>query len=50
MKKDTTLKPISLGQNQGPIAERAIADAKRNGTWVLLQNCHLYPSWMPKLE
>ena len=30
--------------------EKAIEDGKLNGTWVLLQNCHLTPSWMSKFE
>ena len=28
---------ISLGQGQGPVAERAIAEATRTGDWVFLQ-------------
>ena len=37
---------ISLGQGQGPKAEKLIKDGKDKGRWVLLMNCHLYVSWM----
>jgi dynein heavy chain, axonemal len=46
----SNLATISLGQGQGEIAERAIKSAMSDGKWVLLQNCHLAPSFMPELE
>eukprot|EP00928_Gymnodinium_smaydae_P017340 TRINITY_DN16627_c1_g2_i1.p1 TRINITY_DN16627_c1_g2~~TRINITY_DN16627_c1_g2_i1.p1 ORF type:complete len:2315 (-),score=450.26 TRINITY_DN16627_c1_g2_i1:520-6690(-) len=41
---------VSLGQGQGRKAERAIQEGQDNGDWVILQNCHLAPSWMGTLE
>jgi dynein heavy chain len=47
---DGTLKIISLGQGQGPIAERLMAQGRKRGDWVCLQNCHLAVSWLPRME
>lgn len=40
----------SLGQGQGKYAEENINISQENGDWVLLMNCHLADSWMPRLE
>ncbi|OMJ79537.1 hypothetical protein SteCoe_20429 [Stentor coeruleus] len=46
----THLITVSLGKGQGERAEKIIRDSSVDGRWVLLQNCHLALSWLPRLE
>lgn len=44
------MQSISLGQGQDKKAEKLIETGKVAGNWILLMNCHLCISWMPRLE
>jgi dynein heavy chain len=48
--KKVPIESVSLGQGQGPHAERLVASGTTKGFWVVLQNCHLFVSWMTTLE
>ena len=48
--KTASFKKLSLGQGQDKNAKEAIYKAKQDGSWVLLQNCHLYSDWMPEMQ
>ncbi|XP_068082965.1 dynein axonemal heavy chain 1 [Anabrus simplex] len=50
MKFSKRMHVISLGQGQGPRAEFMMNSAMEMGYWVFFQNCHLSPSWMPRLD
>ena len=41
---------ISMGQGQEAPAEAVVTRFAKEGGWVMLQNCHLMSSWVPKLE
>jgi len=47
---DSRMATISLGSGQQKPAENLIEKGKTQGMWVLLQNCHLLESWLPRLE
>jgi dynein heavy chain 1 len=43
--------PVAMGSQEGfTLADQAITTAARQGTWVLLKNVHLAPSWLGQLE
>lgn len=42
---------VAMGSQEGfTLADQAIAIASRQGSWVLLKNVHLAPSWLGQLE
>lgn len=42
---------IAMGSNEGlQSADKAVSNASTTGTWVLVKNVHLTPSWLQSLE
>lgn len=42
---------VAMGSQEGfTLADQAIASGSRTGSWVLLKNVHLAPSWLSQLE
>lgn len=42
---------IAMGSNEGlASADKAISNAAQNGSWVLVKNVHLAPTWLQSLE
>lgn len=48
--KNRTVETVSLGQGQEAIAQKKVDDGIVNGSWVVLQNCHLAKSFLSALE
>jgi len=49
-KSDDDLPKKSLGKGQEKAADTAIKRARLEGKWIILQNCHMCPSFLPILE
>ncbi len=47
--KQKTVKKVSLGQGQGPKAEKLREEGNKKGTWVVPPNCHLTITWPDRL-
>merc|ERR1712032_1693571 len=48
--KGETYHNVSMGQGQDIIAERLLDAAAKHGHWVILNNVHLMPRWLKRLE
>lgn len=49
-KTDEDYHKLSLGKGQEKVADSFIKSTRKNGQWIILQNCHMCPSFLPILE
>jgi dynein heavy chain 1 len=50
-RSSATCTNIAMGSNEGlASADKAISNAAANGSWVLVKNVHLAPTWLQSLE
>ncbi|VDB92823.1 BgtA-20854 [Blumeria graminis f. sp. tritici] len=48
---NATCTNIAMGSNEGlTSADKAVSNAAANGSWVLVKNVHLAPTWLQSLE
>ena len=47
--EDKPLRVLAMGQNQEKVALQALRTAQQQGTWLLLQNCHLLLPFLSEL-
>jgi dynein heavy chain len=47
--KDTDIITLSLGSGSEEKARKNIQTSNKDGTWVILCNCHLFEDWLPEL-
>ena len=50
MRANETYFNVSLGQGQDIVAQERLEAAHRSGHWVILNNVHLMPKWLKKVE
>ncbi|CAM9397628.1 unnamed protein product, partial [Discosporangium mesarthrocarpum] len=50
MERGTTYHDISLGQGQDVVAMERLDIGSAQGHWVVLNNLHLMPRWLPELD
>lgn len=50
MIENETFHNISLGQGMDVVAEQKLLEGHKSGHWIMLNNVHLMPKWLSKLQ